>query len=71
MAEQHIRIQRRRMIAAAVVFVVGLLLVLGWTVGTSFNSPFAGSPVQYTMIALGVLGLIGGALLGWKAVEKH
>lgn len=71
MAEQHVRIQRRRMIAAAVVFVVGLLLVLGWTVGTSFNSPFAGSPVQYTMIVLGVLGLIGGAVLGWKAVEKR
>ncbi|GAA1364677.1 hypothetical protein [Brevibacterium luteolum] len=71
MAEKHVRIHRRRMIIGAVLVVVGLLLVLGWTVGTSFNSPFAGSPVQYTMIALGVLGLIGGALLGWKAVEKH
>lgn len=71
MAEKHVRIHRRRMIIGAVLFVVGLLLVLGWTVGTSSNSPFAGSFVQYTMIALGVLGLIGGALLGWKAVEKH
>lgn len=50
-------------IAGVVVLLLGGYFVVGFTVGTSFNSPIAGTTLQSGLVIAGVVLLIVGAAL--------